>query len=44
MENVEYQAKKTEDLQRRLADAHASIYHIEIVSSSRQRIGMQYDF
>ena len=40
MENAEYQNKKLEDLQRRLTNAHASIYHIEIVSSSRQRINM----
>lgn len=44
MENAEYQNKKLEDLQRRLTNAHASIYHIEIVSSPRQRIGMQYVF
>jgi len=44
MENAEYQTKKSEDLQRRLADAHASIYHIEIVSLYRQRIRMQYVF
>ncbi|QCE01098.1 MAternally affected uncoordination [Vigna unguiculata] len=38
MENVEYQAKKTEDLQRRLADAHASIYHIEIIDKIRLQV------
>ena len=32
MENAEYQTRKLEDVQKRLADAHASIYHIEIVS------------
>lgn len=31
MENSEYQTKRTEELQKRLADAHASIHHIEIV-------------
>jgi MAternally affected uncoordination len=34
MENAEYQTKKARDLEKRLADAHASIYHNEIVSSS----------
>ncbi|WVY90438.1 hypothetical protein V8G54_035952 [Vigna mungo] len=38
MENAEYQAKKTEDLQRRLADAHASIYHIEIIDKIRLQV------
>ncbi|KAG2391400.1 Sister chromatid cohesion protein [Vigna angularis] len=38
MENMEYQAKKTEDLQRRLADAHASIYHIEIIDKIRLQV------
>lgn len=32
MENAEYQTRKTIDLQRRIADANASIYHLEIVS------------
>lgn len=31
MENVEYQRKKVDDLQKRLADAHSSIHHIELV-------------
>jgi MAternally-affected-uncoordination protein len=31
MENAEYQRKKVDDLQRRLADAHSSIHHIELV-------------
>ncbi|XP_028752776.1 sister chromatid cohesion protein SCC4 isoform X3 [Neltuma alba] len=35
MENSEYQAKRTEELQKRLADAHASIHHIEIVDKTR---------
>lgn len=34
MENAEYQTKKARDLEKRLADAQASIYHNEIVSSS----------
>ncbi|KAK7300586.1 hypothetical protein RJT34_11433 [Clitoria ternatea] len=35
MENAEYQTKKLEELKRRLADAHASIYHIEIIDKVR---------
>jgi len=31
MENVEYQRKKEDEMQRRLADAHSSIHHIELV-------------
>ncbi|KAL5580463.1 hypothetical protein UlMin_012905 [Ulmus minor] len=31
MENFEYQRKKVEDLQKRLADAHSSIHHIELI-------------
>lgn len=31
MENLEFQRKKMEDLQKRLADAHSSIHHIELV-------------
>ncbi|KAK7385639.1 hypothetical protein VNO78_31390 [Psophocarpus tetragonolobus] len=38
MENAEYQTKKLEDLQRRLANAHASIYHIEIIDKVRFEI------
>ncbi|ESW13988.1 hypothetical protein PHAVU_008G243600 [Phaseolus vulgaris] len=38
MENVEYQTKKSEDLQRRLADAHASIYHFEIIDKIRLQV------
>ncbi|KAK7372255.1 hypothetical protein VNO80_05630 [Phaseolus coccineus] len=38
MENAEYQTKKSEDLQRRLADAHASIYHIEIIDKIRLQV------
>ncbi|TKY56628.1 MAU2 chromatid cohesion factor-like [Spatholobus suberectus] len=43
MENVEYQTKKSEDLQRRLADAHASIYHIEIIDKVRLEIHQLHD-
>ncbi|CAJ1970797.1 unnamed protein product [Sphenostylis stenocarpa] len=38
MDNTEYQTKKSEDLQRRLADAHASIYHIEIIDKRRIQV------
>lgn len=31
MENSEYLRKKEDDLRKRLADAHASIHHIELV-------------
>ncbi|MCH84248.1 MAU2 chromatid cohesion factor-like protein [Trifolium medium] len=35
MENAEYQTKKSEDLQKRLSDAQASICHIEIIDKVR---------
>ncbi|KAI4382684.1 hypothetical protein MLD38_008620 [Melastoma candidum] len=35
MENTEYQRKKSEDLQKRLADAHSSMHHIELVEKVR---------
>uniref|UniRef100_A0A5B7BD42 Sister chromatid cohesion protein SCC4 n=1 Tax=Davidia involucrata TaxID=16924 RepID=A0A5B7BD42_DAVIN len=31
MENLEYQNKKADELQKRLAGAHSSIYHIELI-------------
>lgn len=31
MENEEYRKKKLDDLQKKLADAHSSIHHIELV-------------
>ncbi|XP_045829878.1 sister chromatid cohesion protein SCC4-like [Trifolium pratense] len=40
MENAEYQTKKSEDLQKRLADAQASVCHIEIIDKVRFE-GMQ---
>ncbi|XP_027333798.1 sister chromatid cohesion protein SCC4 isoform X2 [Abrus precatorius] len=43
MENAEYQTKKLEDLQRRLADAHASIYHIEIIDKVRLEVHQLHD-
>lgn len=36
MENDEYKTKISKDLQKKLTNAQASIYHIEIVSSSQQ--------
>ncbi|KAJ7959973.1 MAU2 chromatid cohesion factor-like [Quillaja saponaria] len=38
MENAEYQRKKAEDLQKRLADAHASIHHIELVDQVKLEV------
>ncbi|KAI4307759.1 hypothetical protein L6164_030908 [Bauhinia variegata] len=35
MENIEYHRKKTEDLHKRLADAHTSIHHIELIDKVR---------
>lgn len=35
MDNADYQTKKSEDLHKRLADAQASIYHIEIIERVR---------
>ncbi|GMH12637.1 hypothetical protein Nepgr_014478 [Nepenthes gracilis] len=35
MENSDYQRKKEDDLQKRLADAHSSIHHIELVEKTR---------
>lgn len=35
MENADYQRKKVDDLQRRLADAHASIHHLELIDKSK---------
>ncbi|KAL3719873.1 hypothetical protein ACJRO7_004800 [Eucalyptus globulus] len=35
MENAEYQRKKVEDLQKRLADAHSSIHHIELIDKAK---------
>ncbi|CAL0317736.1 unnamed protein product [Lupinus luteus] len=35
MENAEFQAKRLEDLNKRLGDAQASIYHIELIEKAR---------
>ncbi|XP_061347505.1 sister chromatid cohesion protein SCC4 isoform X1 [Gastrolobium bilobum] len=43
MENAEYQTKKLEDLHKRLADAHASIYHIEIIDKVRFEVHQFHD-
>ncbi|XP_040993384.1 sister chromatid cohesion protein SCC4 [Juglans microcarpa x Juglans regia] len=39
MENVEYHRKKVDELQKRLADAHSSIHHIELID--KDRLGVQ---
>lgn len=33
MENVEYQTKKLDDLQRKIVDAQSTIYHLDLVRS-----------
>ncbi|XP_048139998.1 sister chromatid cohesion protein SCC4 isoform X2 [Rhodamnia argentea] len=38
MENAEYQRKKVDDLQKRLADAHSSIHHIEIIDKVKLEV------
>lgn len=38
MENAEYQSKKTDDLQKRLVDAHSSIHHIDLIEKVRREI------
>lgn len=35
MENEEYRNKKLDDLQTKLADAHSSIHHIELIAKLR---------
>lgn len=38
MENREYEKKKVEDLQNRLANAHASIHHFELIEKARLEV------
>ncbi|KAF3454772.1 hypothetical protein FNV43_RR05220 [Rhamnella rubrinervis] len=38
MENLEYQRKKMDDLQKRLADAHSSIHHIELIDKVKLEV------
>ncbi|KAK9998990.1 hypothetical protein SO802_018593 [Lithocarpus litseifolius] len=38
MENVEYQRKKEDEMQRRLADAHSSIHHIELIDKVKLEV------
>ncbi|PSS14160.1 MAU2 chromatid cohesion factor like [Actinidia chinensis var. chinensis] len=38
MENLEYQNKKVEDLQKRLNDARSSIHHIELIDKVRTEV------
>ncbi|XP_004490740.1 sister chromatid cohesion protein SCC4 isoform X2 [Cicer arietinum] len=44
MQNVEFQTKRSEDLQKRLADAQASIYHIEIIDKVRFEVQRLHEF
>lgn len=43
MENSEYRLKKVEDLQKRLADAHSSIHHIELVGKVKLEVQKQHE-
>ncbi|KAK7276148.1 hypothetical protein RIF29_17281 [Crotalaria pallida] len=43
MENAEFQRKKLEDLNKRIADAHASIYHIELIDKARFEVPQLYE-
>ncbi|KAF4359063.1 sister chromatid cohesion protein SCC4 [Cannabis sativa] len=38
MDNIEYQKKKMDELQKRLADAHSSIHHIELIDKERFQV------
>ncbi|GMY10398.1 sister chromatid cohesion protein SCC4 [Fagus crenata] len=38
MENVDYQRKKVDEMQRRLADAHSSIHHIELIDKVKLEV------
>ncbi|CAN1312622.1 Sister chromatid cohesion protein SCC4 [Linum perenne] len=38
MENEEYQKKKSDELQRKLADAHSSMHHIELIETARFQV------
>lgn len=44
MENLEYQRKRMDDLQKRLADAHSSIHHIELVRAFVSIFGLVSSF
>ncbi|KAK9279503.1 hypothetical protein L1049_013182 [Liquidambar formosana] len=43
MENSEYQRKKADDLQKRLADAHSSIHHIELVDKVKLEVQQPHE-
>ncbi|CAN0876865.1 Sister chromatid cohesion protein SCC4 [Linum grandiflorum] len=38
MENEEYQKKKSDELQMKLADAHSSMHHIELIETARFKV------
>ncbi|XP_058075252.1 sister chromatid cohesion protein SCC4 isoform X2 [Magnolia sinica] len=38
MENLEYERKKADDLQKRLSDARSSIHHLELIDKSRIQV------
>ncbi|CAK9182890.1 unnamed protein product [Ilex paraguariensis] len=38
MDNSEYQRKKVEELQKKLADAHSSIHHIELIDKVKLEV------
>lgn len=38
LENLEFQKKRADELQKRLADAHSSIYHIELVRATHLKV------
>ena len=42
LENDDYQRKKIDDLHKRLADAHASIHHLELVSAQNVAVDNLY--
>lgn len=44
MENSEYLRKKEDDLQKRLADAHASIHHIELIERAKVEVHKLNEF
>ncbi|XP_059659915.1 sister chromatid cohesion protein SCC4 [Cornus florida] len=43
MENLEYQNKKADELQKKLADAHASIHHIELIDQVKIEVHRQHE-
>lgn len=43
MENSEYQRKKMDDLQKRLADAHSSIHHLELIDKVKFQVNQFHE-